>query len=61
VIRELLLGALLALIFLAIAVALFIAHFTFCRVHSTNRKTPAEAAGLADHAWTVSELFAGAA
>jgi hypothetical protein len=39
------------------AVALFLAHFNFCRVHSTHKQTPAMAAGLADHAWSVSELL----
>src|SRR5438034_542070 len=39
------------------AVALFIAHFNFCRIHSTHGQTPAEAAGLTDHAWTVEELL----
>jgi transposase-like protein/IS1 family transposase len=39
------------------AVALFVAHFNFCRVHSAHKQTPAHAAGLTDHAWTVEELF----
>ena len=40
------------------AVALFVAHFNFCRVHkSLNGKTPAMAAGLTDHPWTVTELL----
>ncbi len=34
------------------------AHFNFCRVHSTHGKTPAMAAGITDHAWTVQELLA---
>jgi transposase-like protein/IS1 family transposase len=41
-----------------LAVALQIAHFNFCRVHSAHGKTPAMAAGLADHVWTVAELLA---
>jgi len=51
------------------AVALFIAHFNFCRFHSSlkikttetteaQQRTPAMAAGLTDHPWTVGELLA---
>ena len=39
------------------AVALFVAHFNFCRIHSAHGRTPAQAAGLTDHAWTVAELM----
>jgi hypothetical protein len=39
------------------AVALFIAHFNFCRVHSAHGRTPAEAAGLSGHTWTLAELL----
>lgn len=40
------------------AVALFVAVFNFCRVHkSLNGKTPAMAARLTDHKWTVDELL----
>ena len=39
------------------AVAIFIAHFNFCRVHSAHKQTPAMAAGLADHAWSVEEML----
>jgi IS1 family transposase len=39
------------------AVALFVAHFNFCRVHSAHGRTPAQAAGLTDHAWKVDELL----
>jgi transposase len=40
------------------AVALFVAVFNFCRVHkSLNGKTPAMAAHLTDHKWSVSELL----
>jgi IS1 family transposase len=40
------------------AVALFVAVFNFCRVHkSLNGKTPAMAAGITDHKWTVEELL----
>ncbi|MGA2749567.1 MAG: hypothetical protein ABSG59_12385 [Verrucomicrobiota bacterium] len=37
------------------AVALAVAFHNFCRVHSSIKKTPAMAAGLTDHAWTVAE------
>jgi IS1 transposase len=41
------------------SVALFVATFNFCRVHrSLEGKTPAMAAGLTDHVWTVDELLA---
>ncbi len=39
------------------AVALFIAHFNFCRVHSAHSKTPAQAAGLTEKTWTIAELL----
>jgi len=39
------------------SVALLIAHFNFCRVHSAHGQTPAMAAGLADHPWTIAELL----
>jgi hypothetical protein len=40
------------------AVALFVAVFNFCRAHKTlGGKTPAMAAGLTDHKWTVEELL----
>jgi IS1 family transposase len=39
------------------AVALFVAHFNFCRVHSAHNKTPAQESGLTDHTWTVKDLL----
>jgi IS1 family transposase len=40
------------------AVAIFVAHYNYCRVHgSLAGKTPAMAAGLTDHVWTVEELL----
>jgi len=42
------------------AVALFIAHFNFCRVHSAHKQTPAQAAGLTEHTWTIAELLESA-
>jgi IS1 family transposase len=40
-----------------LALALQIAHFNFCRVHSAHNMTPAQASGLTNHAWTVNELL----
>jgi hypothetical protein len=39
------------------AVAIFTAHFNFCRVHSAIGRTPAQAANLTDHKWTIEELL----
>ena len=40
------------------AVALFIAHFNFCRKHSSlDGQTPAQVAGLTDHIWGIEELL----
>ena len=39
------------------SVALFIVHFNWCRNHSANAMTPAQAAGLTDHAWTIREML----
>jgi len=39
------------------AVALFVAHFNFCRVHDTLRMTPAMALGVTDHVWSIGELI----
>jgi hypothetical protein len=39
------------------SVALFIWHFNFCRVHSAHKQTPAQAAGLAEKAFTIKDLF----
>ncbi len=41
---------------LGAAVALHVAHYNFCRVHSTIRKTPAMAAGVTNDIWTLAEL-----
>ena len=40
------------------AVALHFMHYNFCRIHQTLRITPAMAAGVADHAWEISEIVA---
>lgn len=43
----------------AAAVALHFAHYNYCRVHqSLNGQTPAMAAGVTDHVWTLDELIA---
>ena len=39
------------------SVAIMIAHFNFCRVHSSLGKTPAVESELSDHTWTVAELL----
>ena len=43
---------------LAAAVALHFVWYNFGRVHQTIRKTPAMAAGIASHVWSVDELVA---
>jgi IS1 family transposase len=40
------------------AVALYFAHYNFCRIHTTLRCTPAMEAGLTDHVWDLNELLA---
>jgi IS1 family transposase len=45
---------------LRFAVALFVTHHNFCRKHSAlDGKTPAMAAKLTDHQWTIEELLTG--
>jgi hypothetical protein len=39
------------------AVAMFVAHFNYCRVHSAHKQTPAQAAMLTKDAWTVERLL----
>jgi IS1 family transposase len=39
------------------AVALYVAHYNFCRVHGTLAKTPAMAARLTGHPWALAELL----
>ncbi len=39
------------------ALCLYFAYFNFCWKHSTLKTTPAVAAGLTDHRWTVEELL----
>src|SRR5581483_12387103 len=38
------------------ALSLHFAHYNFCRVHKTLGTTPAVAAGITDHVWTLQEL-----
>lgn len=38
-------------------VALYFLHYNFARVHQTLRTTPAMAAGLADHVWSIEEII----
>jgi IS1 family transposase len=38
------------------ACALHFVHYNFCRIHQTLRITPAMAAGLADHVWSLAEI-----
>ena len=40
------------------AVALHFMHYNFCRTHQTLRVTPAMAAGISDHVWSVDNLIA---
>lgn len=42
------------------AVALYVAHYNFCRVHEALRVTPAMQLGVTDHVWTISELVEAA-
>jgi len=36
--------------------ALHFAHYNFCRIHQTLRVTPAMAAGIADHIFSIEEI-----
>ncbi len=42
------------------AMALFFAHYNYCRKHITLKTTPAVAAGLAEKVWSVRELLQAA-
>ena len=42
------------------AIMLWFAFYNFCRVHKTLRTTPAMAAGIADHIWSVREVLEAA-
>jgi IS1 family transposase len=41
----------------AAMVAIHFMHYNFARIHKTLRVTPAMAAGLADHVWSIEELI----
>lgn len=38
------------------AISLHFMHYNFCRVHQSLKTTPAVAAGITDHAWSVEEI-----
>ncbi len=38
------------------AIALYFMHYNFVRIHTTLKTTPAMAAGIADHVWSVEEI-----
>jgi IS1 family transposase len=42
------------------AVALYVMHYNFCRVHEALRVTPAMQLGVTDHIWTIGELVEAA-
>lgn len=42
------------------AVALYVAHYNFCRVHEAHRVTPAMHLCLTDHVWTIGGLLEAA-
>jgi hypothetical protein len=42
---------------LAAAIALYIAHYNFCRIHGSLKVTPAMAAGVINEPWTIEELY----
>jgi transposase-like protein len=42
---------------LTAALWLYFAHYNFVRVHGSLRVTPAMAAGVSNHVWTIEELF----
>jgi hypothetical protein len=39
------------------ALALHFAHYNFCRIRGSLRITPAMAAGITDHIWSISDLI----
>lgn len=39
-----------------LAIAIFVMHHNFCRIHTTLRVTPAMEAGISDHVWSIEEL-----
>jgi hypothetical protein len=41
-------------------IALYVAHYNYCRVHNSLNGTPAMEAGIAGHPWTLEELLEAA-
>lgn len=39
------------------AVALHFMYYNFCRIHQTLRVTPAMAAGVTDHLWSIEDIL----
>jgi hypothetical protein len=39
------------------AVTLYVAFYNFCRINQALKKTPAMAAGITDHIWSLIELL----
>ncbi|MDX6593191.1 MAG: hypothetical protein QOJ13_2387 [Gaiellales bacterium] len=44
--------------YLTAAVSIHFMHYNYCRVHQTLKTTPAVAAGVTDHVWTLPEMIA---
>jgi IS1 family transposase len=42
------------------SISLYVGHYNYCRIHGSLHGTPAMAAGLAGHPWTLEELLAEA-
>jgi len=38
-------------------VVLFVFHFNFCRIHAAHKQTPAMAAKIETHQWTIEEML----
>jgi hypothetical protein len=38
------------------SVAIYLMHYNFARIHKTLRITPAMAAGVSDHVWSLEEI-----
>jgi len=38
------------------SVAMYVMFYNFCRIHRTLRATPAMAAGVSDHVWSIEEM-----
>jgi len=42
---------------LRLSVGLFVCYWNFCWRHNTTKQSPAQAAGLTNHIWTIKELL----